>query len=44
MLQYRYKPQYIETSTKDKLNLYIKKKKLKENALQNLRFKFDFKD
>lgn len=44
MLQYRYKPQYKETSTKDKLNLYIKKKKLTGNALQNLRFKFDFKD
>ena len=27
MLQHRYKPQYKETSTKDKLNLYIKKKK-----------------
>ena len=25
MLQYRYKTQYIETSRKDKLNLYIKK-------------------
>ena len=44
MLQYRYKAQYIETSTNEKLNLYIKKKKLKENTLQNLRFKFDFKD
>ena len=30
MLQYRYKTQYIETSRKDKLNLYIKKKYLKE--------------